>query len=706
MEKVNLGYSVKNIPFPSERAYKIKLIEQTEAVVKRIRWKATFFNKRNHDENPEEIENYGLKTPNCPSQVKELLQFENDLFQLVKDVKFRRTRSNFQNKMKEDTRNIRNSNKTLTPADKTSNMYRLSKEEYSRLKTNAVSSKYKKASIKIKERIDKGGLKFAKNAGVNNRMEINGTNNCFITLKDHKENFENNPTTRLINPAKNEIGRISKKILDTINANLKSKLEVNQWKNTGTVIDWFKNIENKAAYTFTMFDIKDFYPSIKESLLKEALEFAKRHTTVRKKDMDVVLHARKSLLFSQNDTWIKKDGGLFDVTMGAYDGAEVCELVGTYLLYLIGQKYDKRNIGLYRDDGLAVFKNRSGPQNERIKKVLQKVFKDKGLDIVIQCNMKIVDYLDVTLNLNDAKTKPFRKPDNETNYIHVESDHPPSIIRQLPISVEKRLSSLSSSEEIFNQSKRYYQDSLARSGHTHELTYNPPTVRQRQRKRKIIWFNPPFSKIVETNIGKQFLLLVDKHFPRNHKFRKIFNRNTIKVSYGCMPNMTSVINAHNKKILEELTPLERGTCNCQRRYRGNCPLGGECLSPNVLYEAQLSSTERNYTERVYKGITEPVFKTRLGDHEKDFNNRRYIDATELSKEVWNIKDKGYEYSITWRLVKQCPSYNPVNKRCILCLSEKLDILEYEGRNLLNKRSELVSKCRHMNKFMISKYDVT
>ena len=706
MEKVNLGYSVKNIPFPSERAYKIKLIEQTEAVVKRIRWKATFFNKRNHDENPEEIENYGLKTPNCPSQVKELLQFENDLFQLVKDVKFRRTRSNFQNKMKEDTRNIRNSNKTLTPADKTSNMYRLSKEEYSRLKTNAVSSKYKKASIKIKERIDKGGLKFAKNAGVNNRMEINGTNNCFITLKDHKENFENNPTTRLINPAKNEIGRISKKILDTINANLKSKLEVNQWKNTGTVIDWFKNIENKAAYTFTMFDIKDFYPSIKESLLKEALVFAKRHTTVRKKDMDVVLHARKSLLFSQNDTWIKKDGGLFDVTMGAYDGAEVCELVGTYLLYLIGQKYDKRNIGLYRDDGLAVFKNRSGPQNERIKKVLQKVFKDKGLDIVIQCNMKIVDYLDVTLNLNDAKTKPFRKPDNETNYIHVESDHPPSIIRQLPISVEKRLSSLSSSEEIFNQSKRYYQDSLARSGHTHELTYNPPTVRQRQRKRKIIWFNPPFSKIVETNIGKQFLLLVDKHFPRNHKFRKIFNRNTIKVSYGCMPNMTSVINAHNKKILEELTPLERGTCNCQRRYRGNCPLGGECLSPNVLYEAQLSSTERNYTERVYKGITEPVFKTRLGDHEKDFNNRRYIDATELSKEVWNIKDKGYEYSITWRLVKQCPSYNPVNKRCILCLSEKLDILEYEGRNLLNKRSELVSKCRHMNKFMISKYDVT
>jgi hypothetical protein len=130
-----------------------------------------------------------------------------------------------------------------------------------------------------------------------------------------------------------------------------------------------------------MFDIKDFYPSIKEGLLKEALQFAKQHTNLPKKDMDVILHARKSLLFSQDDTWIKKESGIFDVTMGAYDGAEVCELVGTFLLYLIGLIYDKRNIGLYRDDGLAVFRNQSGPQNERTKKEFQKLFRDKGLDL-------------------------------------------------------------------------------------------------------------------------------------------------------------------------------------------------------------------------------------------------------------------------------------------------------------------------------------
>ena len=162
-------------------------------------------------------------------------------------------------------------------------------------------------------------------------MQVNGTTNCFITLKDHKENFENNSETRLINPAKNEVGRISKIILDKINLSLKEQLGVNQWKNTASVINWFKEIPNKSAHTFAMFDIKDFYPSIKESLLREALNFAKARTTIIKKDMETIFHARKSLLFGSNNTWIKREGGLFDVTMGAYDGAEVCELVGTYL---------------------------------------------------------------------------------------------------------------------------------------------------------------------------------------------------------------------------------------------------------------------------------------------------------------------------------------------------------------------------------------
>ena len=85
---------------------------------------------------------------------------------------------------------------------------------------------------------------------------------------------------------------------------------------------------------------------------------------------------------------MKKDSGLFDVTMGAYDGAEVCELVETYLLCKISLKYRRNEIGLYRDDGLAIFKNISGPKSEKVKKDIQKLFKENELDIVIQCNVK------------------------------------------------------------------------------------------------------------------------------------------------------------------------------------------------------------------------------------------------------------------------------------------------------------------------------
>ena len=85
------------------------------------------------------------------------------------------------------------------------------------------------------------------------------------------------------------------------------------------------------------------------------------------------------------------------------------------------------------------------------------MFKNKGLDIVINCNMKIVNYLDVTLNLNDESYRPYKKPNEKTNYIHVNSDHPPSILKQLPMSIEKRLSSLSSSKEIFEETAPYYE---------------------------------------------------------------------------------------------------------------------------------------------------------------------------------------------------------------------------------------------------------
>ena len=118
-------------------------------------------------------------------------------------------------------------------------MYRLQKDEYKHLLTNAITSTYRKARKDAAIKINQGGIKHANKAKLLDRIEINGTGNCFITLKDHKINFINHPTTRLINPAKNKIGRISKEILDRINSLLCNNLKVNEWKNTSSVITWF-----------------------------------------------------------------------------------------------------------------------------------------------------------------------------------------------------------------------------------------------------------------------------------------------------------------------------------------------------------------------------------------------------------------------------------------------------------------------------------
>ena len=98
-------------------------------------------------------------------------------------------------------------------------------------------------------------------------------------------------------------------------------------------------------YKFLQFDKKDFYPSIKETLSNGAMQFAKEHVLITRKDVEIIFHARKSVLYNNREPWVKKEGGSFDVTIGMYDWAEVCERIGIYMLYLIGKKNDSKNIG-------------------------------------------------------------------------------------------------------------------------------------------------------------------------------------------------------------------------------------------------------------------------------------------------------------------------------------------------------------------------
>ena len=170
---------------------------------------------------------------------------------------------------------------------------------------------------------------------------------------------------------------------------------------------------------------------------------ASKYRPISGHERDIILQAKCSPLFSNDSPWEKKtSNNIFDVTMGSFDGAETCELVGCYLLPLLTEKYGQ-NIGLYRDDGLAAF-DKTPQEIEKIKKELCKIFRENDLKITIEANKTIVNFLDVTLDLQSGKHYPFTKEGNVPLYVHKKSNHPPSILKNIPDSINKRLSEISS----------------------------------------------------------------------------------------------------------------------------------------------------------------------------------------------------------------------------------------------------------------------
>ena len=236
------------------------------------------------------------------------------------------------------------------------------------------------------------------------------------------------------------------------------------------------------------------------------------------------------------------------------------------------------------------------------------------------------------------------------------------------------------------------------------LTYKPNSSKniQNKRKRNIIWFNPPYGKNIIIKVAAYFLNLLQKHFPQHHKFRKQFNKNNVKVSYSCMPNMKSIINAQNKNTIGKTSDANPRTCNCI--YPNDCPLNGNCLAKESLYEGKITSDLPNNKDKFYKGISEHPFKLRYGNHKKSFNHEIYKNDSELSKEYWEVRKKGGNPKVMWKILKKCSAYNLESKKCLLCISEKLEIAEHNRDNILNKRSDVVSKYRHKNKYELAKLD--
>ena len=171
-----------------------------------------------------------------------------------------------------------------------------------------------------------------------------------------------------------------------------------------------------------------------------------------------------------------------------------------------------------------------------------------------------------------------------------------------------------------------------------------------------------------------------------------------------MPNIARVIKSHNSKILNGEDQAIPPDCNCQKNRRADCPLGGGCTVENIVYAGTVT-TPTDQEGKVYLGASETPFKVRFGNHKKAFNHKAYRKDTKLSGHIWDIKESGESrYKIKWSVVKQTHGYNRVSKTCDLCLNEKLEILNYKDRDkLLNSRSEVVSKCRHFNKYLLKEY---
>ena len=439
---------MKDVPQCIEREYIMKLTHATEVLIWRLRWFAAFY--LGIVEMPDEdFETFGFRTNKPPPIIQEMKPLEDKLVENISNIKFRKSTNEHQKKLHENIKKIRNEEKLLIAGDKSSNYYKCEAEEYSRLKEREIKKGYKKATEDDVNKITKEDKKIAEKLKLEKRIPKTIKRESFQTFKDLKDNFQNNKPTRLINPCKPEIGQVSKRIVENVVNVVKSLTGYQQWKNTLSVLQWFKRIVNKQRFTFIQFDIVDFYPSINEKLLKDSIEWAETFVPLSDDQKEIIFHVRQNFLYDKDQPWVKKGRTNFDVPQGSYDSAEICELVGLYLLHLLNIANLGIQVGIYRDDGLAL-SDLSPQRTNEVKDRMIEIFQENGLKIKIDANQKIVNYLDVTLSLDDETYRPYTKPMSKPLYVHSKSNHPQSVLQNIPKMGNQRLNMLSSSEEMFN----------------------------------------------------------------------------------------------------------------------------------------------------------------------------------------------------------------------------------------------------------------
>ena len=700
LRPINFNYSLKSIPISTNnKQYKIKMYEKVDKLITKMRWKAFHLN---NESTAVERSNYdGLfPTKKRAPEDKNLIKFENDLYELINNLKFRKYNNLFTQKLNNDLRAIKSTKKVFVFADKSNSIYKVDPDKYKKLMLENVTSIYKKSETNLIKNINTEAKNIVLKNKIKGKIPKLTEQQSYITLKDHKPNFPSKISCRLINPAKTYIGKPAKRNLDKINNEIRLKSNLNQWKNTYEVLNWFKKLNNKPNSKFIKFDIVAFYPSISAEILENALSFAASLTEITVNEKELIKHCCKTVLFHEGEPWSKKQTkNSFDVPMGSFHGAEVCELVGLYILDTLKKEkvFGTGMFGCYRDDCLAIVDNLPGPSLERKVKKLRRIFKNIGFDITIEANLIRTDFLDVTLDLEHKIYMPYRKPNTKTVYVNKKSNHPAHVLNHIPVAVNKRLQKISSDPETFKEAIRPYQEAIRASGYEHELNFNQNCVNNKKRKRRrrnVLYFNAPFCKSVATQVGKCFLAIVDKNFTKDHPYSKVFNRKTLKISYSCMPNMKQQIMAHNRRILNNNEEKNERMCDCRKQ---ECPVDRKCLSENVIYKATVKTEKCTKT---YIGSTGLTFKDRFTKHKYSFRHEKHSNSTTLSQFIWKLKNNNIDFKINWEILARTKNKYSLKNGCTLCNLEKIEILNSKKSESLKKRNELQSGCLHYRKNFI------
>ena len=353
-----------------------------------------------------------------------------------------------------------------------------------------------------------------------------------------------------------------------------------------------------------------------------------------------------------------------------------------------------------------------------MRKKIIKTFKKLGFRITAECGMKSTDFLDIVLELDSGSYRPYRKPEQDIKYIHVHSNHPKHIKDQIPKMQEVRLSTNSSTQQAFIDAIPPYNEAIAKSGFNHTLSYKPNTNRVTKKKRKgrsILWFNPPFSSEVTTNITRLFLNMLSKHFPHGTELHKILNKNNMKISYCTTQNMKSIVDSHNRKLLAgQQHEDNQGLCNCLKSRKDNCPLQGKCLTKNLVYRADITDTTSNETHSYFGQCMRTFKDTSISTPKKEKTNssstmtiREQIEIkkqkSEFAAHVWKLKEGNRPFTIKWHIQKRAFPYTNGAKSCDLCSWENFYILLGDPSTTIKSRSELFFRCKSQRDCLLSNY---